>query len=220
MVVGSMLAAALARRLHPAYVIAAGLAIAGVGLLLHTQVDSVGGLALLVSGLVLASFSIALPMALTMNLVLGSAPPEKAGSAASISETSGEFGVALGVAALGSLGIVVYCNQLTGTAPTGVPTEAANAAHEGITAAVTAAGQLPGGLGTELLDAVRAAFTSGLNAVGGVGALIFVGLAILALTTLRRGGQSGQPGATPAEEPVIGADIGPAEVAPQPSLAG
>ena len=216
MVVGSMLAPALARRLHPAYVIAAGLALAGVGLLLHTQVDSVGGLPLLVTGLVLASFGIALPMALTMNLILGSAPPEKAGSAASISETSGEFGVALGVAALGSLGGAVYRNQLTDTAPAGVPTEAADAAHQGITAAVSAAGQLSDGLGAELLDAVRAAFTSGLNAVAWVGAVITVGLVILALTALRRGG----PASTPAEEPLTGMDARPAEVAPQPTTAG
>ena len=49
MIAGFMLAPAFARRVRPAYVSAAGLAIAGLGLLLHTQVDSVGGLGLLVT---------------------------------------------------------------------------------------------------------------------------------------------------------------------------
>jgi DHA2 family multidrug resistance protein-like MFS transporter len=185
MVVGSLLVPGLSRLVRPAYVMAAGLGIAGAGLVLHTQVDSVHGLPLLVSGLVLASGGIALPMALTMNLVLGSAPPEKAGSAASISETSGEFGVALGVAALGSVATVVYRGQLPETMPTGVPATTAAIARESITAAVPAARQLPGPLGTGLLDAAREAFTAGLNTVAGVGAALFIGLAVLAAVVLR-----------------------------------
>src|SRR5215207_1098192 len=101
MIAGSLLAPALARKINPAYVMAAGLAIAGLGLLLHTQVDSVGGLGTLVTGLVLSSGGIALPMPLVANLVMRTAPPERAGSAASVMETSGEFGVAMGVATLG-----------------------------------------------------------------------------------------------------------------------
>ena len=44
--------------------------------------------------------------------VVGSAPPAKAGSAASISETSNELGIALGIAILGSIGSIVYRTQL------------------------------------------------------------------------------------------------------------
>ena len=102
-----------------------------------------------------------------------------------MSETSGEFGVALGVAALGSLGTVVYRTQLADTIPAGVPVEAATIAGEGITAAMTAAAQLPAALGADLLDGARAAFTAGLNVVFGVGAAVFVGLAILAAALLR-----------------------------------
>ena len=56
-------------------------------------------------------------MALTMGLMLAAAPPEKAGSVASISETGGEFGIALGIATLGSLGTIIYRNQLVDTVP-------------------------------------------------------------------------------------------------------
>jgi len=44
----------------------------------------------------------------TTGLIVGTAPPERAGSASAISETSAEFGGALGVAVLGSLGTLFY----------------------------------------------------------------------------------------------------------------
>jgi DHA2 family multidrug resistance protein-like MFS transporter len=198
----------LAHRVRAAYVCAGGLALAAIGLLLHTQVESVGGLGLLVTGLTLASFGISLPMALTMGMILAAAPAEKAGSAASIQETGGEFGIALGIATLGSLGTVVYRNQLAGTVPTGVPDQAVDAAGEGITAAVAAAQQLPGPLSADLLDAARAAFTAGLNVVGGVGAAIFLWLAVTAAAALRHvraGGEAGQ--SAPVDAEVETADV-------------
>ncbi|MDH2427580.1 MFS transporter [Sphaerisporangium sp. TRM90804] len=188
MVVGSMAAPALARRFRPVSVIAAGLLIAAVGLVLHSQVDSVGGLPLLVAGLVFTSFGISFPMALTMNLIMGSVPPQQAGSAASISQTSGEFGVAMGIAAMGSLGTFVYRTQLGEGLPSGVP----HSALEGISAALATAQQLPGQLASDLVDAARAAFTSGLNVVAVVGAAIFIGLALLSVTVLRGNDQPNQ----------------------------
>jgi DHA2 family multidrug resistance protein-like MFS transporter len=186
MVVGSMLAPALARRLPAAAVTALGLALSGAGLLVVTRVDpSAPGL--LVLGLVLAAFGISFPMALTMNLMMAAAPPEKAGSAASVSETSGEFGIAVGIAALGSLGTLVYRSVLD--LPADTPDDVAAAAKGSLTAAIAVGRDVPG-----LLDAARAAFTSGLNVVGVVGAVIFVGLALTAAITLRT--------KAPAEVPV------------------
>jgi MFS transporter, DHA2 family, multidrug resistance protein len=103
MAAGMIATPVLARRIRPAHLMTAGMAVAAAGLLTQTHTDASGGVATVVVGLTLAGLGISPAMALTMNLVLGSAPPEKAGSAASISETSGEFGVALGVAAFGSL---------------------------------------------------------------------------------------------------------------------
>ncbi|GAA3420242.1 MFS transporter [Streptosporangium vulgare] len=179
MVVGSMVAPALARRLPEGTVTALGLALAGVGLLVVTQVTTAGS-GLLVVGLVLASAGISFPMALTMNLMLAAAPPEKAGSAASVSETSGEFGIAVGIATLGSLGTVVYRSVLAGDLPAGTPAELVETAMSSLTGALSVAGDVPG-----LLDAARGAFTGGLNVVGAVGAAIFLVLALVAATTLR-----------------------------------
>ncbi|GGL00944.1 MFS transporter [Sphaerisporangium melleum] len=211
MVVGSMVAPALARRIRPAYVIAAGLLVAGAGLVAHTLVPVVGGLPLLITGLVLASFGIAFPMSLTMNLVMGSVAPEKAGSAASISQTSGEFGVALGVAALGSLATFVYRTQIGGELPAGVPAGTADTAHQSITAALGAAQELGGRFAAEVTDAARTAFTSGLNVVAAVGAAIFIGLAVLSVIVLRG---EGAPAAAP--QPEQAEAEGAVEAAPVP----
>ncbi|MGW0519283.1 hypothetical protein [Crossiella sp. NPDC003009] len=57
------------------------------------------------------------------DLVVGAAPRAKAGSAASISETSTDLGVALGVAVLGSAGAAVYESRMTGAVPRRCPAE-------------------------------------------------------------------------------------------------
>lgn len=208
MLIGFTVAPMLANRFRPAYVMASGLAIAGLGLFLHTQVDRVGGLDLLVAGFVLAAFGIALPMALTANLIMGAAPPEKAGSAASVMETSGEFGIALGVATLGSLATYVYRSELSDRVSAETPADSVENAKEGLAAALNTAQQLPGRLAGDLIEGAQAAFTTGLNTAGGVGALIFFGLAALAATAFRELPATGS--AQPAEEPAAEAEA-PAE---------
>ena len=201
---GSMLTPAIARRIRPAFVIGAGLTVAATGSLLLTQVEHTSGVVLVVVGFVIASFGIGPPTALGTDLVVGSAPPEKAGSAASMSESSGEFGIALGVAALGSVGTAVYRSQVT--VPAGVPAESAATARESLAGAVSAAGQLPTPLDTELLEGAREAFTTGLNIAAGVSTVLFVALAILAVALLRHVRPSGEVQHDPKEVPVQASD--------------
>jgi MFS transporter, DHA2 family, multidrug resistance protein len=101
-------------------------------------------------------------------------------------ETSGEFGVALGVAMMGSLGTYVYRSQLSGSIPSGLTPATANTALESIPAALAVARELPTPLGAALLDAANTAYASGLNTVAAVGVIIFVALALLAVAALRR----------------------------------
>ncbi|HEX6054866.1 MAG TPA: MFS transporter, partial [Intrasporangium sp.] len=93
LLVGSSSSATIARRLGTGRTMAAGLGICATGLVAYTQVAPAAGLGLLVLGMSLASFGIMLPSTLTMSVMMQSAPPERAGSVASMSETSGEFGV-------------------------------------------------------------------------------------------------------------------------------
>jgi DHA2 family multidrug resistance protein-like MFS transporter len=198
MVTGSMLAPRIAGRISTVRLIAGGLAIAAAGMAVLTQTGPDSGTGLLVGGLVITMFGISLPMALLMSFLLGSAPPEKAGSAASINEMSGELGIALGIATLGSLGTLVYRHQIDGNIPAGVPEQAVT---DGIATAVAAAQRLPATVATELLDAAGSAYTDGLHVVAGVGAVGFLVLALLAARVLRGTGPA------PAEAPVDDRDL-------------
>ncbi|MEU7896032.1 MFS transporter [Nonomuraea sp. NPDC049152] len=203
MIVVGNLAAATARKVRPAYVLAAGAVLAAIGMLVITQVtNSPTGLATLLTGLTIAFVGGGAVGILSATLIMSSAPPEKAGSAGSLSGTLGELGTALGVAILGLIGTVVYRAEVT--VPAGVPAGAAGAARESIASAVPAARQVSGQAGADLLTSVRDAFTSGLNVVALIAAVLFLGLAILAIVGLRHvRAVSASPAASalPTQEP-------------------
>ncbi|MGQ0778161.1 MAG: MFS transporter [Pseudonocardiales bacterium] len=183
--VGAILAPVLVRIVAPVFVIIGALASGAVGFGILTQVQADSGLPILVTGFVVMSFAVSLVTALTTDLIIGSAPPERAGAASGISETSAELGIALGIAVLGSIGTAVYRNQVTDTVPAGVPPEAAEAARQTLGGAVVAAQQLPDERGVALLDTAREAFTHALQFNAGLSAVVVTGLAILTATMRR-----------------------------------
>jgi DHA2 family multidrug resistance protein-like MFS transporter len=126
---------------------------------------------------------------------MGSVPQEKAGSAASLSATSGEFGVASGIAVFGSIGGAVYRSSIS--VPAAVPPGPAANARDTIVGVVSSVGALPAPLGAQLLLAARDAYNSALHVVAGISAVMFVALAVLALSALRHVGPAGA--AAPAE---------------------
>ncbi|MFI0357922.1 MFS transporter [Actinomadura sp. 9N407] len=172
----SLLAPIAARRIRPGAVIAAGLVLAAVGFLLMASAD---GLGLLMTGLTIGFLGTAPIGALGFGLIVGSAPQERAGSAAGMAETFGEFGIALGVAVLGSLGTAVYRGALT--VPEGTPPGAADS----IGSAVATAGSLPADLAARVLDEAREAFMSSLTVASLTVTVMALGLAVLAATLLR-----------------------------------
>jgi MFS transporter, DHA2 family, multidrug resistance protein len=185
LVAGSMLTPMLARRARPGRVMAGGLVLAAAGFGLLTLADGTG-LGVVVAGSVVFSLGVAPVGTLATDLIVGSAPPERAGSAAALSETGAELGGALGIAVLGSIGAAVYRGQVADTLPAGIPAGAAEAARDTLGGAVVAAGQLPGALGADLLDAARQAFTQGMVATSAVSAVLTLGLAALAAVLLGR----------------------------------
>ena len=108
---GSMLAPLIARRLRPAFALSAGLVLATGGFGLLTRVDGGSSLAVLVSGSLLVSLGLAPVFTLATDVIVGAAPPERAGAASAISETGSELGGALGIALLGSLATAVYGSE-------------------------------------------------------------------------------------------------------------
>jgi len=185
-IVGSNLTPLIVRRVRPGFVMASGLVLAAVGFAMFTQVDATSGLAVFVIGSVIFSLGLSPVFTLTTDLIIGSAPPERAGAASAISETSAEFGGALGIAIFGSIGIAAYRRVLAHDIPAGVPPEAAAAARETLAGALVVAERLPAQLGSALADAARGAFIAGLQLAVGISAILALGLATFVLIMLRR----------------------------------
>jgi DHA2 family multidrug resistance protein-like MFS transporter len=183
---GSMATPAIVRRFSPASVIAGGMTVSAVGFLLLSQVADAGSpLAALVVGSVVFSAGLTPVVTLTTDLVLGAAPPERAGAAAAISETSSEFGGALGIAVLGSIVTALYGGAMATAVPEAVPAAAAEIARGTVGGAVSVAALLPAPLDAELLVAARAAFARAFAFTAYIGAAISVAVAILAIVLLR-----------------------------------
>jgi DHA2 family multidrug resistance protein-like MFS transporter len=197
-IAGSMLTPVIARRVRPALVMTAGLAIAAVGFALVTQLDRTSGPVVLVAGFVVYSVGLAPVFTLATDLIVGTAPPERAGAAAAISETGSEFGGALGIAILGSIGAAVYRSRMADGIPNGVPPHAVEAARETLGGAVAAAEPLHDPLGAELLEAARDAFTRSLELSAAISAAIVLALAVAAAVLLRGVRSGSESGAQPA----------------------
>jgi DHA2 family multidrug resistance protein-like MFS transporter len=200
-ILGSMATPLLVRRTPPAAVMAAGLALAAVGFGLLTQLPSGGGLAPLVAGSVIFSLALAPVDTLATDLAVGAAPPERAGAASAITETSAEFGGALGIAVLGVIGTAAYRAQMADGVPAGVPDQAAVVARDTLGGAVAVAGQLPERLGAALLEVAREAFTQGLHLAAAVSAAASLAFAILVVVLLRGVRPSSQPDEQPDVAP-------------------
>ena len=191
-IVGGMLTPVLVRRVRPGFVMAGGLALSALGFLPLTRVDPTTGVAVVVAAFVVFSLGLAPVITLATDLIVGSAPRERAGAASGISETGAELGGALGIAILGSIGIAVYRGRLDEEVPAGVPADQAEIARDTLGGATEVAAQLPDRLGAPLLETAREAFVQGLQVTAVTGALVLAGLAVLTAIVLRR---------VPAHEP-------------------
>jgi DHA2 family multidrug resistance protein-like MFS transporter len=191
MLVAGITAPLLARRLRPGHVIAAALALSALGYLMLSQLDrGPHGLAQVTASFSLVYLGLGTIAALGTDLVVGAAPPEKAGSASAMSETVQELGLALGIATLGSLTTAIYRTRMADHLGAPLAQDIARAVSDSLAGARSVAQALPDGL---LADA-QAAFVSGFNvaaAVSGIGIAVLAGLAAI---TLRHIGVSGDPG--------------------------
>ncbi|MGH2642265.1 MAG: MFS transporter, partial [Actinomycetota bacterium] len=150
-------------------------------------VEEGAGLALVVTGSVLFALGLGSVFTLVNDLIVGTAPLERAGSASAMSETGAEFGGALGIAILGSVGAAIYRTRLAEEIPRAVSSDQADAATDTLGAALEVAGGLPARVGGELADAARAAFTSGMRVTALIATAISVGVAALIFAVMRPG---------------------------------
>jgi len=184
-VVCSLVVPVIARHVRPAYFMGAGLIVAAVGFAMLTQARGASPLAVIVIGSVVYSLGLSPGTILATDLIVGSAPVERAGAASAISETSSELGGALGIAILGSVGTAVYRGAMAHAAPGGVPAEAMNVARSTLGGAVAVADQLPRELGAELLGSAKDAFAQSFQLAAAVSAAVAMATAVVALVLLR-----------------------------------
>jgi DHA2 family multidrug resistance protein-like MFS transporter len=194
-IVGSNVAPRFMYRFRPAVVLGTSFGITAVGLGMLFLADGSSGLGVLVAASVIISLALSPMFNLTTELIVGSAPPERAGAASGISETGAEFGGALGISILGSIGTAVYRGGLADGLPQGIPAEAADIARNTLGGAVSVASQLPGEVGAALLDVARGSFVQGMHTVAAIAAVIAIISAIVGLTVLRN-----IPSGSPHEE--------------------
>jgi MFS transporter, DHA2 family, multidrug resistance protein len=173
MIVAANLGPWLGRRVRPGRVVLGSLLMMAAGFGCYAMIPpGRSGIVAVVCGSVLATAGIGAAFPYLMNDVISHAPQERAGSAASLTQTANEIGIATGLVVLGSIGTVVYRARLassTGHAD-GSWVDGFRQASEHHDA--------------NLLQQVGSAFTAGFHAVG------FVGLAVMAVVLLLRVGRS------------------------------
>ncbi|MEU8330711.1 MFS transporter [Micromonospora sp. NPDC048839] len=186
-------AAALAQRVERAYPIGAGFAIAVLGFVVLTRVTPDSALWVLLVGASIYAGGLVLVMSLVTELVLGAAPPEQAGVASALTESSSELGGALGMAILGSVGAAVYHREIVDGLPAGLPADSGAAAQETLAGALAVAQGLPADLADAVRHAAGVAFTDGMH-LAAIAAMVAMLLgAAAALTTLRGVRPAGLP---------------------------
>jgi DHA2 family multidrug resistance protein-like MFS transporter len=160
-----------------------GLAFAGFSLLAWSVLA--GAFTLVLAAAFLMALGVGPVLTLSTDLIVGAVPPERAGSAAAIAETSSELGGALGIAIMGSLAIAVYRREIALSLDASVPSEIRTMVADNLAAANQAL-SVTGDTGmARLASAATAAFNAGFAAQAGICAGVVL-MALLSSLALRR----------------------------------
>lgn len=154
-IVGSMGAPVLMGRFKPGQVMTGALILTAAGFGMLSWPGSVVSLYVLVAGATIFSLGITPVAMICTDMVVASAPSDRAGSAAAMSETSAELGGALGIAILGSVGTAIYRDVMIEAVPTGIGNEAADAIRSTLGGAVNALHDLPAAISSDILPLAR-----------------------------------------------------------------
>ncbi|MDO4259178.1 MAG: MFS transporter [Actinomycetaceae bacterium] len=179
--VGSIVATMLATRflmwMGRGRAIGAGLILLGLGIGVLGLVAQVQALWPLLLSVTVVGFGVGLASTLATDAVVSAAPVERAGAASAISETSYEMGVAMGIAVLGSVQTAAYRAFLPDLSA--LPAETAHSIRESLARGLAA---LEGGVGENgmIADAIRIAFTQGMQVAGILAVILMFASGILA----------------------------------------
>nr|WP_275693457.1 MFS transporter [Nocardioides sp. TF02-7] len=168
----------VARRVRPGVVmgLTLGVSVIGYGML---ATAGAGDTLVVVAGFGLIYLGLGAIAALGTDIVVGAAPAAKSGSAASLSETVQELGLAVGVALLGSLTTAWYGARVE--APAGLPPEVSDRFTGSLSGALAVADRAPAGV----VQSAREAFTTGMNVASFSAGICIALTAIACLVWLR-----------------------------------
>ncbi|MCP3821464.1 MFS transporter [Streptomyces sp. A3M-1-3] len=198
--VGAMGGPALAGRVKLSNLLAGGLVVSALGMVMLTRVSGPSDLFLAVGGTAVIGLGLGPMISLGTGLIVGAAPPERAGAASALAATGPELGSALGVAVIGSVGFAVYRSNLADRLPDGLSARDTDAAKDTLAAAVDTARGLPTEVADRLLAVARDSFVQGLQTTAVVGAVLALLLAAAAATLLRNAQMPGPPPVTEADD--------------------
>lgn len=198
MMLSATLAPVLTRWIRPGYVMAGVLALSSVGYVMLGMVGASGGLFLVVTAFSLVYLGLGAIAALGTDLVVGSAPPEEAGSASAMSETVQELGLAAGIAIIGSLSAAVYSARMDAQVLSGLPEGTARVVENSLSGAASVSEDIP----ASVFQQAQEAFIAGMNTAGWTGAGVILVLAVVTAVMLRNIGADGtaEPGADTGTE--------------------
>lgn len=183
-VIGSALAPMLLQRFGAANLISGGLVLTAIGFGFLSQIGMREDIWIVMTGFLLMCLGLAPVGTASTDLVMSAVAPERAGAASGVSETSFEFGAALGVAVLGSIMAASY-RSIIEQAPLDLSHEILDQARHTLGGALAAAESLTPEQGERLLIVARDAFVRSLRMVCAPGAVLSLFAAALAFKLLK-----------------------------------
>ncbi|PZE85125.1 MFS transporter [Curtobacterium sp. MCBD17_032] len=183
-IVAGLVVVPVVARVAPRWVVSVSLLFSAVAYALVAGLGHHATIAALAFAFVLLGIGIGASETVTNDLIISTAPADKAGAASAISETAYEIGAVLGTAVLGTILASAYRANVV--VPDGLSSTAHTAAGETLGGAVAAAAELGGPAGQALLESARAAFDSGVTTTAGVAAALMLVAAAGAVVMLRR----------------------------------
>ena len=186
--VAATVAGRLSSRVPVRLLVGPGLLMVGVSLLLMRGLDAASGWTHLIPGMIVGGIGIGLVNPPLASTAVGVVPPQRAGMASGINSTFRQVGIATGIALLGAL----FSNEVASEVRTRVSAvpglshngqQIATAVQSGQIGAVI--DRLPGPARKDVALITRAAFTTGLNRILLVAAIIALASGVVALAAIR-----------------------------------
>ena len=184
MIVAGLVVVPIARAVRPSVLIPSALVFSVVGYVMVSISAVDASVWMLVVAFVSLGIGVGMAETVSNELILATAPPEKAGAASAVSETAYEVGAVLGTTVLGGILTAIYRGTLD--LPSELSTDSAYTARETLAGAVSVADQSPEPLGGQVFDAAAAAFESGVAVTALIGAALVILAGVVAATTLRK----------------------------------